>query len=100
MLLFTGQGRTYYMYCNAINNNIKALPKDTAGFNTGDQFGDLNRLMSKASAMQAGLQDSKDPTKSLGWYRTTLGTDLSTDQLFQGLDSFYNELDRYGIPHQ
>lgn len=41
--------------------------------------------------------DSKDPSKTLEWYKRSLGTKLSNEQLFACLTQFYNELDRNGV---
>ena len=40
-----------------------------------------------------------DPQKSLEWYKTSLGTQLTNDQVFALLSKFYDDLDRAGVRH-
>jgi len=108
------KGRTYYLqassameaqeWANALENNIKALPKDsdlTGGQPIGGAggFAGLNNLVANATAMQEGMANAKDPTKSLGWYKDSLGTQLSLNELYGHLKRFYDQLDAAGVYH-
>eukprot|EP00598_Pedospumella_elongata_P001723 CAMPEP_0184969802 /NCGR_PEP_ID=MMETSP1098-20130426/2453_1 /TAXON_ID=89044 /ORGANISM="Spumella elongata, Strain CCAP 955/1" /LENGTH=389 /DNA_ID=CAMNT_0027491621 /DNA_START=49 /DNA_END=1218 /DNA_ORIENTATION=+ len=108
-----GQGRTYYMSCNsrleadewraAIQNNVKCLPvgpMPTSGEIGGaNGYSGINNMMNSAMAMKNTMGNMNDPQKSLEWYKTSLGTQLTNDQVFALLSKFYDELDRAGVRH-
>lgn len=101
------QGRTYYFafpsreeaeVCAVIvKENIRALPVGAGS--AGGAYGGVDTMLNGALAMQKGMADAVDPTKSLEWYKNSLGTEVLMNELFDGLTNFYNQLDASGIPH-
>lgn len=113
------RARTYYMQCasrqeadewaEAINNNIKALPKQDMSSGVGGaasgipgmniDWKKVDGMMNHAMKMQKDIELSKDPATSLQWYKEYLGGSAPIEEIYAGLMSFYDQLDANHIPH-
>mmetsp|Transcript_10149 Transcript_10149/g.15395 ORF Transcript_10149/g.15395 Transcript_10149/m.15395 type:complete len:396 (+) Transcript_10149:77-1264(+) len=105
------KARTYYMSCasateaeewrRAIQNNIDALPKEAPGGAAGGQtlpnginLGQVDSMLNYATQMQNAQEKARDPNTSLEFFKLTLAGTISTDELYQGVSMFYDEMDR------